>query len=120
MINKLINLANHLDESGFKKEADRVGLLIVASEDKISWFEKYTKHAALNAGQAARAIIGGSYDKSSKERLMEFFTNFYYAIIPPWTHHTEEDLQSMSINTVREWFLCGYMESEDEYKEKCL
>ena len=121
MINKLINLANKLDESGFKKEADGVDLLIIASKDKMSWFEKYINHTALNAGQAARVIIG-PYDKSLKERLMELFNNFYYAAIPPWTHHTEEEMEAARMMglTAWEWFLCGYMASDEEYEEKCL
>jgi len=43
MINKLINLANYLDESGFKKEADRVDVIIhsyASTDDKDKCLER--------------------------------------------------------------------------------
>lgn len=40
LINKLINLANYLDESDLKKEADRVDLLIKSFPDKSAWHEQ--------------------------------------------------------------------------------
>jgi gamma-glutamylcyclotransferase (GGCT)/AIG2-like uncharacterized protein YtfP len=121
MTKRLIKLSNWLDCNGFKKEADRVDLLIFASKDRMSSFKKYINHTALNAGQAARVIIG-PYDKSLRERLMELFNNFYYAAIPPWTHHTEEEMEAARMMglTAWEWFLCGYMASDEEYEEKCL
>jgi hypothetical protein len=88
-------------------------------EEDLSRTAKYLKHTALNLGMVARNLVGPqASDKDLKVRLEEIFNDLYYAAIPPWTHHTEEDLQSMSGRSAWEWFLCGYM-SDEQYKEKC-
>ena len=57
MINKLINLANYLDESGFKKEADRVDLLIKrASPLALPFVIPAIIEAAVLAGLATAAV----------------------------------------------------------------
>ena len=86
-------------------------------EEDLSQTAKYLKHTALNLGMVARNLVG-PHDKNLKVRLKEIFNDLYYAAIPPWTHHTEEDLQSMSGRSAWDWFLCGYMDDE-QYKEKC-
>ena len=88
-------------------------------EEDIGRIEQYVKHAALNLGMAARqgkGLISGDEDA----KLKELAKDLYYTLVRPWTHHTDEDLQSMAKNTVLKWFECGYMESEKQYEEECL
>ena len=108
--NKLYSLHNWLNQNGFTKEAIAV--------KGLSRSEKYIKHTALNLGMVARNLVVPR-DKNLKVRLKEIFNDLYYAAIPPRTHHTGEDLQSMSDRSAWDWFLCGYMDDE-QYKEKCL
>ena len=89
------------------------------NEEDISRTEQYIKHAALNAGMVARNIVGAR-DKNLMHRLKEIFNDFYYTIVPPWTHHSDEELQSMKKNTAWKWFKCGYMENDEQYEEECL
>ena len=86
-------------------------------EEDISRTEEYVKHTALNLGMVARNLVG-RHDKNLKVRLKEIFNDLYYAAIPPRTHHTKEDLQSMSDRSAWKWFLCGYMDDE-QYEEEC-
>ena len=86
-------------------------------EEDISQTEEYIKHTALNLGMVARNLVG-PHDKNLKDRLKEIFNDLYYAAIPPRTHHTKEDLQSMSDRSAWKWFLCGYMDDE-QYEEEC-
>jgi len=95
-------------------------------KEPIGLIEKYIKHTALNLGQAARDIVSlhdhpaeDNVPESIKHRLKQLANNLYYAIIPPWTHHTGEELQDMARHTVWKWFLCGYMDDE-YYEEECL
>ena len=57
MINKLINLANYLDESGFKKEADRADALIKRATPMALPFIIPILTKALVAAGIATAII---------------------------------------------------------------
>ena len=89
------------------------------NEEDIGRSEQYIKHAALNLGIAARQgnkLISGDEDA----KLKELAKALYYTLVRPWTHHTDEELQSMANNTVLKWFECGYMESDEQYEEECL
>ena len=89
------------------------------NEENIGRSEQYIKHAALNLGIAAREgkkLISGEEDA----KLKELTKALYYTLVRPWTHHTNEELQSMAKNTVWKWFQCGYMENDEQYEEECL
>ena len=89
------------------------------NEENIGRSEQYIKHAALNLGIAAREgkkLISGE----ENAELKELTKALYYALVRPWTHHTDEELQSMAKNTVWKWFECGYMENDEQYEEECL
>ncbi|MAE81101.1 MAG: hypothetical protein CMB80_00085 [Flammeovirgaceae bacterium] len=96
--------------------------------EKISRTEQYIKHAALNLGMVARNVIGffkkhpeeKDLPDSIRRRLAELQNDFKYTVLPPWTHHTDEDLQDMAKHTVWKYFPCGYMESDEEYEKECL
>jgi hypothetical protein len=91
------------------------------TEEKIGRAEQYIKHAALNLGIAARQgknILVA--DDGRTESVKELAKALYYTLVRPWTHHTDEELQSMADKTVRKWFDCGYMESDEQYEEECL
>jgi hypothetical protein len=89
------------------------------NEEDIGRPEQYIKHAALNLGIAARQgkkLISGDEDA----KLKELAKALYYTLVRPWTHHTDEELQDLARLKVRKWFDCGYMESDEQYKEECL
>jgi serine/threonine protein kinase len=98
------------------KELDKLFKLTKKSEDRdVSRYEKYIKHTALNLGQAARdARYIHDYPgaegimESVKLRLNSLANNLYYATIPPWTHHSDEELKDVAKATVMEWFNHGY------------
>jgi len=89
--------------------------------------EAYIKHAALNLGMVYKNLKNmttkhpqeDSIVASIKRRLGELQNDFKYTVLPPWTHHTEEDLKDLERNSVLKWFECGAMSDED-YKRKCL
>jgi hypothetical protein len=88
-------------------------------EEGLSRTEQYVKHAALNLGMAVRqgkGLISG--DKDAK--LKELVKDLYYTLVPPWTHHVDEELQDLAKNTVWKWFECGYMKNDEQYEEECL
>jgi len=88
------------------------------NKESIGSVEKYVKHTALNLGMVARNLA--FLDKKSLRARLEGLANeLYYAIIPPWTHHSNEELQDMVRHTVWKWFMCGFA-SDEEYSEKCL
>jgi hypothetical protein len=82
--------------------------------------EEYVKHTALNLGQAARAVVNlhkmhpdeSDLPRSIRRSLLELANNLYYAIIPPHTHHTPDELKDLARLRVWEWFLCGYGDRE--------
>jgi hypothetical protein len=96
--------------------------------EEISRAEQYVKHAALNLGMVYRNLKNMPFKHpkeedvpdSIKRRLSELANDLYYTVLPPWTHHTDEDLQSMAKHTVWKYFLCGAMESDEEYEKECL
>jgi hypothetical protein len=80
-----------------------------------SWREDYTKHTALNLGQAARdtrwLLSHPDADtklEAAKKRIPSLANNLFYAAIPPRSHHTEEELADMDPHTHRQIFLHGY------------
>jgi hypothetical protein len=70
MINKLINLANYLDESGFKKEADRVDAIIKKSScegQERAWRSKWDEWHLTN--QEAKARLCGEDETNFKTSI---------------------------------------------------
>jgi len=69
MINNLINLANALDESGLKKEADRVDVIIKKSsceEKDRAWRSKWDEWHAAHEGAKARLCEKGGANFETK------------------------------------------------------
>ena len=88
------------------------------NKESIGSVEKYVKHTALNLGMVARNLAFLD-SKSLKTRLEELANDLYYAIIPPWTHHADKELQDMARHTIWKWFMCGYA-SDEEYAAGCM
>ena len=90
--------------------------------------EAYIKHAALNLGMVYKNLKNlpvkhpqeDSIVASIKRRLGELQNDLKYTVLPPWTHHTEEELKDLERNTVLKWFECGAMESDEDYERECL
>src|ERR1041384_3229605 len=88
------------------------------------FLEDYGKHAALNAGQAlqgvryllshpdvdARAQRGtlAHARLSAQLRLRRIANDLFFAILPPQSHHTPEELSAMRSTSVWRWFQYGY------------
>jgi hypothetical protein len=88
------------------------------------FLEDYGKHAALNAGQAlqgvryllshpdvdARAPRGtlAHARLSAQLRLRRIANDLFFAILPPQSHHTPEELSAMRSTSVWRWFQYGY------------
>ena len=90
--------------------------------------EAYIKHAALNLGMVYKNLKNmstkhpqeDSIITSIKRRLGELQNDLKYTVLPPWTHHTGEELKDLKRNAVLKWFECGAMENDEDYKRECL
>lgn len=88
------------------------------------FLEDYGKHAALNAGQAlqglryvfthpdvdahARPGTLPHARRSAQLRLRRIANDLFFAILPPQSHHTPEELRAMRSTSVWKWFQYGY------------
>ena len=88
------------------------------------FFEEYTKHSALNFGQALQGLrylfSHPDFDSvaprgtlrhaflSAGLRSRRAVNDLFFALIPPHWHHTREELASMTKVPVSMWFLAGY------------
>jgi hypothetical protein len=77
-------------------------------------WEGYSRHSALNAGQAARALRyfadyprAESKAESMKRRTAQLVNSLAFTALPP-THHTPESTKGMLKGTHGEWFRHGY------------
>ena len=85
--------------------------------------EEYLKHTALNLGHVVKHIrLFYSYpdieNRAAKGSMLFFLlslskrleragNNLFYALIPPRSHHSAKDLESMKDASVKAWFLYG-------------
>jgi len=90
----------------------------------LRFMEDYGKHAALNFGQAlqgarylfshpdvdSRARRGSLAHAglSVRLRLRRIANDLFFAVVPPQSHHTAEELRAMSPVSVSRWFRYGY------------
>jgi hypothetical protein len=90
----------------------------------LRFFEDYGKHAALNFGQALQGlrylfshpdVDGGARRgtalhaaRSARLRLRRVANDLFFAILPPQSHHSAEELRVMRAVSVWRWFQYGY------------
>ena len=90
----------------------------------LRFLEDYGKHAMLNFGQAlqgvrylfshpdidrrARRGTVAHAGLSARLRLRRIANDVFFAILPPQSHHTAEELRAMSPISVSRWFQYGY------------
>ena len=86
--------------------------------------EEYSKHAALNLGQALQGLrflfSHPDFDSiaskgtvrhallSARLRSRRFVNDLLFALLPPHWHHTQEELAQLKQNSLLKWFQCGY------------
>jgi hypothetical protein len=86
--------------------------------------EEYAKHSVLNLGQAMHGLryiyshpdcdeaaapgTGKHLALSLSLRAKRIANDFFFAVIPPHWHHTDEDLRVMRTVPLRKWFFYGY------------
>jgi len=90
----------------------------------LRFFEEYSKHSALNLGQALQGLrylfTHPDLDTvaprgtlahallSARLRSKRFSNDLFFALIPPHWHHTPEDLAQLRQLPLSMWFQCGY------------
>lgn len=88
------------------------------------WMEEYSKHAALNFGQALQGLryflTHPDIDRIAERgtvrhawlslnlRSRRVANDLFFAILPPHWHHTKEELAGMRATSFRRWFQYGY------------
>lgn len=88
------------------------------------FLEDYGKHTALNLGQACQGIRyffshpdidtrarRGALSHlclSARLRMRRVANDLFFAILPPQSHHTPEELSAMKSISVWKWFQYGY------------
>ena len=79
-----------------------------------SYIEDYTKHSALNIGQVLRHVRylfdlpDHTRFEAAKKRAKWIVNDLMYAILPPDTHHTEEEIEELTGFTYAELIKMGY------------
>jgi hypothetical protein len=90
----------------------------------LQFFEEYTKHFALNFGQARQGIlyffshpdVDGLSPRGSLKHILysasvrsrRVANDLFFALLPPHWHHTREELHAMSGIPISRWFQYGY------------
>lgn len=84
-------------------------------EGLMDYIRKYGKHSALNLGQVARHIryptdVPGVENKwdALKQRGKWAAEDMYYAVVPPDTHHTQEEIDELDDYSFEELLRMGY------------
>ena len=88
------------------------------------FLEDYGKHAALNFGQALQGVRylfthpdvdvrapRGTFlhvSLSARLRLRRIANDLCFAILPPQSHHTADELSAMRSSSFSNWFQYGY------------
>ena len=88
------------------------------------FLEDYGKHAALNFGQAlqgarylfshpdiddrARRGTVRHASLSAQLRLRRIVNDLFFAILPPQSHHSADELRAMRFHPLLRWFQYGY------------
>ena len=90
----------------------------------LQFFDEYSKHFALNIGQALQGVRylfshpaidaiarRGAVEHallSARLRSKRVANDFFFALIPPHWHHSKEELASMTNVPIWMWFKYGY------------
>jgi hypothetical protein len=90
----------------------------------LNFIEQYTKHAALNFGQACQGVryiyshpdidrvaLKGSFKHfmlSLKLRAKRVLNDIFFTVTPPQWHHTRKQLEQMKPISHARWFQYGY------------
>ena len=93
-------------------------------ESLVDYLRKYGKHSALNVGQVARHLryptdlpgAEGKWD-AFKKRAGYAANDAYYAVIPPDSHHTQEEIDELDQYTFSELIRMGY---DPDYADEML
>lgn len=88
------------------------------------YIEEYAKHSVLNIGQVAQGIryfySHPDFDRVARRGSVRHFrlsvalrskrivNDLFFALLPPRSHHTKEELAYMTRVPIGRWFLCGY------------
>ena len=89
-----------------------------------SYMGDWAKHSTLNLGQVARHLRY-FFDlpdtprlQAAKERAKLIFNDLIYAVLPPQTHHTPEEIEELTGYSYRELLKMGYDPDYDPEIEK--